>query len=205
ALRHFGRAYDRFGSKAARAISASRHRMSALPRKRTNSGQSRDVRLVPIAAVSRCSNTNVQKTDLLDHFVGAQNESSRSFIADPLRGLQIDDQLEAIRLLHRNIGGLGAAHILPRGRCMRRQRRCTRSSWESSIRRNPLTLRDRGGKKVELVTRPVLLGAHAFILITNTQAAAGNLQGFPSKGRFAMAQEKDLRDITISSSEIRIR
>jgi uncharacterized membrane protein len=72
-------------------------------------------------------------------------------------------------------------------------------------RRNPLTLRDRGGKKVELVTRPVPLGAHAFILITNTQAAAGNLQGLPSKGRFAMAQEKDLRDITISSSEIRIR
>src|SRR5262249_52747969 len=58
----------------------------------------------------------------------------------------------------------------------------------SSIRRDPLTLRDRGGKKVELVTRPVPLGAHAFILITNTQAAAGNLQGLPSKGRFAMAQ-----------------
>src|SRR5262249_4073381 len=52
---------------------------------------------------------------------------------------------------------------------MRRQRRCTRSSWKSSIRRNP-------GKKVELVTWPVPLGAHAFILITNTQAAAGNLQ-----------------------------
>jgi RHS repeat-associated protein len=50
----------------------------------------------------------------------------------------------------------------------------------SYARGNPLTLRDRDGKKVELVTRPVPFGSHAFILITNTAAAASNLQGLPS-------------------------
>ena len=53
----------------------------------------------------------------------------------------------------------------------------------SYARGNPLILRDRGGKKVELVTRPVYsdaIGAHAFILITNNSAAAANLQGLPS-------------------------
>src|SRR5262249_11223282 len=71
-------------------------------------------------------------------------------------------------------------HILPRGRCMRRQRRCTRSSWGSSIRRNPLTLRDRAGKKVELVTRTVPLGAHAFLPILRQQL-----------GTFRVSQVKD--------------
>ena len=53
----------------------------------------------------------------------------------------------------------------------------------SYARGNPLILRDRGGKKVELVTRPVYsdaIGAHAFILITNNSAAAANFQGLPS-------------------------
>jgi hypothetical protein len=48
-MRDFRAVYIRFGSKAAQAISASPQRMSASPRKRTNSGQSRYVRLVPKA------------------------------------------------------------------------------------------------------------------------------------------------------------
>ena len=53
----------------------------------------------------------------------------------------------------------------------------------SYARGNPLAFRDRDGKKVELVTRPVFsdsVGAHAFVLITNTASAAANLQGLPS-------------------------
>lgn len=53
----------------------------------------------------------------------------------------------------------------------------------SYARGNPLAFRDRDGKKVELVTRPVFsdsVGAHAFVLITNTASAASNLHGLPS-------------------------
>jgi hypothetical protein len=55
ALRHFGQAYDRFGSIAPLIIRASRQRTSALLRKRTISRPPQLVRFVPLAAVSNRS------------------------------------------------------------------------------------------------------------------------------------------------------
>jgi hypothetical protein len=51
-----------------------------------------------------------QQTALLfDHLVCAQYEAGRDFMADCLRGLEIDDQLEPRRLLDRQIRRLDAA------------------------------------------------------------------------------------------------
>jgi RHS repeat-associated protein len=48
-------------------------------------------------------------------------------------------------------------------------------------RGNPLAYKDSDGKKVELVTRPAaIVGAHSFILITNTPEAASKLDGVPN-------------------------
>jgi hypothetical protein len=40
-------------------------------------GTVKGFRVVPTAAVSRCSNTTVQKPDLLDHLIGARDERWR--------------------------------------------------------------------------------------------------------------------------------
>jgi hypothetical protein len=44
----------------------------------------------------------------LDHPVGAREQSGRNFVADPVCGLEVDDQLETGRLLDRKIGRVGA-------------------------------------------------------------------------------------------------
>src|SRR2546428_12162510 len=49
---------------------------------------------------------------LFDHLVSAQYEAGRDLMADRLRGLEIDDQLEPRRLLDRQIRRLDAAQQL---------------------------------------------------------------------------------------------
>src|SRR5215831_6575966 len=56
---------------------------------------------LPLAAVSRCSNTGVQRPDLLDHLVGELLEVQRHVEAKHLGGLEVDHQLE----LYRNLNG----------------------------------------------------------------------------------------------------
>src|SRR5262249_47726423 len=45
--------------------------------------------------------------DLLDDLVGPQQQRRRDREAERLGGLEVDDELELGRLLHRKIGGLG--------------------------------------------------------------------------------------------------
>jgi hypothetical protein len=45
---------------------------------------------------------------LLDHLVGQRHKIHRQFDARGFRGLEVDDQLEACRLLERQEGGPGA-------------------------------------------------------------------------------------------------
>ena len=51
-------------------LDADRWLMSALPPKADKARTCRDVRFVPLPAVSSCSNIRVRKLDLLDHLVG---------------------------------------------------------------------------------------------------------------------------------------
>src|SRR5262245_37407452 len=53
-----------------------------------------------------------KKHSLFDHLVGAQHEAGRDLMADRLRGLEIDDQLEPRRLLDWQIRRLDAAQQL---------------------------------------------------------------------------------------------
>jgi len=76
-----------------------------------------DRRLVPQPAVSRCSNTTVQRSELLDHFIGAQNEASRYFVTDRLRDLQVEHQLKSCRLFDRKLARFGAAQDLREQPC----------------------------------------------------------------------------------------
>jgi hypothetical protein len=55
----------------------------------------------PKAAVNRCTNTSVQKPDLLDHLVGAGEQCRWDFDADRPRGLQVDDEFVFGWRLHR--------------------------------------------------------------------------------------------------------
>src|SRR5438093_10950620 len=69
-----------------------------------------------------CSSASCQKrpiapqgdvwVSLFDHLVSAQYEPGRDLMADRLRGLEIDDQLEPRRLLDRQIRRLDAAQQL---------------------------------------------------------------------------------------------
>jgi hypothetical protein len=72
AVQDLGPAYDRYGSFATEAVEATRACMSAFARKRTSSGSSRYVRLVPLAdscgAAKGYSNQSVEcDVSLLDN------------------------------------------------------------------------------------------------------------------------------------------
>src|SRR5215212_1844214 len=53
----------------------------------------------------------------LDHFVGLQLNGLGYRHADRLRGLEVDDQLEPLRRLHRQVGGRSALQDLLREEC----------------------------------------------------------------------------------------
>src|SRR5262249_57187824 len=65
----------------------------------------RHVRFVPEVAVSTRSKT----VALFDHLVGAGEQRRRHFEAERFGGLEIDNQLEFVRLLHRQVGRLLAS------------------------------------------------------------------------------------------------
>src|SRR5712691_6505204 len=48
----------------------------------------------------------------MDQLIRAQQQGLRDRQAERLRGLEVDDQLELGRLLHRQVGGLGALQDL---------------------------------------------------------------------------------------------
>src|SRR6516162_10023665 len=66
---------------------------------------------------TRCANSGceqvqqlrVQKPDLFDYLVGAEHKASRNLKIDCLGRLKVNYKLEPRRLLHRNVGRLGAA------------------------------------------------------------------------------------------------
>src|SRR6266498_2998510 len=59
---------------------------------------------------------------LLDHLVRSRQNVGRNREADLLGGLQVDDELELRRLLHRQIGGLGSLQYLVHIRTARRNK-----------------------------------------------------------------------------------
>src|SRR5262249_38621254 len=61
------------------------------------------VRVVPKAAVSRCS-----KSSSLDHLVGAGRQTWRDVEAKGFGGFKIDDELELHHLIYRQVGRLGS-------------------------------------------------------------------------------------------------
>jgi hypothetical protein len=83
--------------------------MTALPSKAEVHPRSCYGANVPLAAVSRCSNMRVQKPNLLNRLIGAQQKRFRNCQAESLSGSQIDDQIVLGGLLDRNVGGLGPA------------------------------------------------------------------------------------------------
>src|SRR5438093_4579117 len=73
--------------------------MSALPPKATLTDQNVIRRFVPLVEVSPA---------LFDRFIGACQERYRRIKSERLRGLEVDDELEFIRKLDRQIAGLFA-------------------------------------------------------------------------------------------------
>jgi hypothetical protein len=61
----------------------------------------------PARPCGRCG--VVDRRDLIDHFVGAQQQRLRQRQAERAGGAPVDDQLEARHLLDRQVGRLDAA------------------------------------------------------------------------------------------------
>jgi hypothetical protein len=77
---------------------------SAYPLIATVQRTSREVRLVPLAAVSTCS-----KQGLFDHLIGAKQERLGDRQPDCLGGHKIDCEFQFGWLLNRNIAGFRSA------------------------------------------------------------------------------------------------
>src|ERR1700730_15860028 len=76
--------------------------MSALSHFADSSRTFREVREVPIPAVSRCS-SDVRGSRLFDHLVGAGEHGRRHGKAERLGGLQVDNEFVLGRGLHRQV------------------------------------------------------------------------------------------------------
>jgi hypothetical protein len=66
-------------------------------------------RVVPKAAVSRCSKDPVSKPRLFDHLVSGREQRRRNGQTKRFRGLEIEYELELGRLFHWNIAEFGPA------------------------------------------------------------------------------------------------
>jgi hypothetical protein len=75
--------------------------MSALPPKADKQEKARLVRFVPKADICTAANCS-----LFDHLVGAHQQRRRHFEAERFGCGEVDDEIEFVRLLARNIGGL---------------------------------------------------------------------------------------------------
>ena len=78
-------------------------------------------RYVPKAAVSRCSNTSLQKPNLLDHLVGKREQVVGDHDAEPLGRLDVDHQLKLGRSHDRQVTGiLAPEEPAPRGAALKK-------------------------------------------------------------------------------------
>ena len=123
ALRDFDWVFVRFGSGATEAGEATPQRLSALPPKADKEQTCRHVRFAPkadnhadaslgsLSAINGLVHCSKQRAwvALFDHFVGDGEDTRRNGKAERFGSLEIDDQLEFSRLLHRKIDWFHAA------------------------------------------------------------------------------------------------